>query len=344
MKVLIYLFAMLLSMPAIAQVENEVGFKYIKAKYLVETERYEDAIKAFTDIIDKDGDYEEALMFRADAKYKMAAYSGAKNDAMEYIKNHGITHDAIVLLGKADYRLKRYDQALNSLESAAKMNSEDDEVYEILGDIYEEKGDDSMACTYWDKAAQMGSTTAYMNVQKKCNGQSRNSDVVRAEPKIKDGPSTKKEGGIIAPKGNTGGKLDTKDKEDTKVEAPSSPTTKTSDNRPKYDNMPPDDDYKNHIEIDDELSITVYGQGLGRRKVMDKPNILIISDTDGIVAVDVCVNSRGKVTSSELNTSESTLLKDHLVSLALRKAKEFWFEKSDFDKQCGVMLFHIESL
>ena len=74
---------------------------------------------------------------------------------------------------------------------------------------------------------------------------------------------------------------------------------------------------------------------------MDQPNILILSDTDGTVSVDICVNKRGKVESAEFNSKLSTIATKSLVSLAIRKAKDFWFESNDYKEQCGVIMFKI---
>jgi len=94
--------------------------------------------------------------------------------------------------------------------------------------------------------------------------------------------------------------------------------------------------------IDEDLTLIIRGEGLGKRKVLDQPNILILSDEDGTVAIDICVNKRGKVESAEFNTKLSTIAKKSLVSLSIRKAKDFWFEKNDYKEQCGVIMFKIK--
>ena len=107
-------------------------------------------------------------------------------------------------------------------------------------------------------------------------------------------------------------------------------------------NMPGEDNTLNEIEIDEDLTLIIRGQGLGKRKVLDQPNILILSDEDGTVSIDICVNKRGKVESAEFNSKLSTIAKKSLVSLAIRKSKDFWFEKNDYKEQCGVIMFKIK--
>ena len=109
----------------------------------------------------------------------------------------------------------------------------------------------------------------------------------------------------------------------------------------EVEKMPEEDNTPNEIEIDEDLTLVIRGQGLGKRKVLDQPNILILSDNDGIVSIDICVNKRGKVESAEFNSKLSTIAKKSLVSLAIRKSKDFWFEKNDFKEQCGVIMFKI---
>jgi len=110
----------------------------------------------------------------------------------------------------------------------------------------------------------------------------------------------------------------------------------------RYGDLPPDDNTPNTIVIDEDLTLIIRGEGLGKRKVLDQPNILILSDEDGTVAIDICVNKRGKVESAEFNTKLSTIAKKSLVSLSIRKAKDFWFEKNDYKEQCGVIMFKIK--
>ena len=107
--------------------------------------------------------------------------------------------------------------------------------------------------------------------------------------------------------------------------------------------IPKEDDFRQLVEIDEELSIDIYGQGLGRRKITVVPSILIIADETGTVTLDICVNNLGEVTKAEFNGTMSTIAKKSMVNLALRKAKEFTFEKSVYTNQCGYMVFKVKA-
>jgi len=171
MKKLVLLFVgviLVVVMTKAQDVENELGFKYVKAQYLMETERYEDAIKAFTAIIKENKDYEDALLQRAKAKYAMAAYKGTKKDVLEYASTKGINEDVLSLLGKADYKLKNEDAALNSLLTATGSVLSDPQIYEYIGNIYKDQGQLLKACDFWATGADMGSSKCEALSRKVC--------------------------------------------------------------------------------------------------------------------------------------------------------------------------------
>ena len=147
-------------------IEEEIEFKYIKAKYLLDTERYEDAIKEFTDIIKQDKSYNDVIIQRAKAKYAMAAYKGTKKDVLLFAETRGMNADALMLLGKADYKMGNSEAAINSLLIASQVIDDDPQIFEFLGNMYEEEDKLDEACTAWRKAAKMGSSKASINAKK----------------------------------------------------------------------------------------------------------------------------------------------------------------------------------
>ncbi|MDF1694395.1 MAG: hypothetical protein P1U56_01095 [Saprospiraceae bacterium] len=349
--------------------EEEVEFNYIKAKYLLDTERYEEAIKEFTKIIQEEKGYKDAYLYRAKAKYAMAAYTGTKKDVLLHMGSKGIGGMAATLLGKADYRMGNKQASINSLIVAVELNKEDAQVSEYLGNLYEEEGKLLKACEYWNMSANMGSSKASIKAKKLCGSITPEPSRVERrtnKPSIDDARLPTNEDTTIEDRSDdmknttstdgeetgsldepiTDDKLNTNDggeqkdtindDETSTVEEETSPVVKEEDNMPVEDNTP------NEIEVDEDLTLVIQGQGLGKRKILDQPNILILSDTDGVVAVDICVNKRGKVESAEFNSKMSTIAKKSLVSLAIRKSKDFWFEKSDYREQCGVIIFKIK--
>lgn len=382
-KILLPIFALFFIVNAAhtQSIDDEIEFKYIKAKYLLDTERYEDAIKAFTEIITTNPKYKDALILRATSKYAMAAYQGTKKDILQFADVGGLTGDAIALLGKADYRLGNNQAAINSLSIAARLITEDAQLYEFLGNMYEEEDNIIRACEAWQKAAQMGSSKARINVKKTCGSTIPVDDEVVTRPtgnptggkidsaQLPTGDDTKTSTDRTSTEGTGDDITDNRTDEEKRRDADDSlnsptkentPTTgnntddngsdNTSDDEPVIEDteadadesMPAEDNTPNEIIIDEDLTLVIRGQGLGKRKVLDQPNILILSDEDGIVAIDICVNKRGKIETAEFNSKLSTIAKKSLVSLAIRKSKEFWFEKNDYKEQCGVIMFKIK--
>jgi len=357
--------------------DEEIEFNYIKAKYLLDTERYEDAIKAFTKIVKKKANFKDALLQRAKAKYAMAAYQGTKKDVLLHAESNGMNELALTLLGKADYKMGKSEAAINSLSIAVVVNKEDAQISEFLGNLYEENDQLLKACEYWQLSAKMGSSKSRIKAKKVCGSTTFDEEVVKDKPKRskinnpkfpsekrKDEEKTDDELDEMKDESTSNGdhKDDTlnnpragsvlekneqtrQDDEVSKTEKPDEEETLENDTVREADeekNMPEEDNTPNEIVIDEDLTLVIRGQGLGKRKILDQPNILILSDEDGIVAVDICVNKRGKVETAEFNSKLSTFAKKSLVSLAIRKSKDFWFEKNDFKEQCGVIMFKIK--
>lgn len=324
--------------------ENEIGFKYMKAEYMISTQRYEDAIVALNDIIKSNPAYEKALLLRGETKYKLAAYKGAKIDALAYIENQGINYPAAAIIGKAEFAMSNYDAALNSLITATSIGGDDDEkLFEMMATIYDSKGLTEKACNSWNAAANLGSTIGAINANKNC-GVRTPTYTYRDEPRVNNpivgnnnnGPTDSSSLSTSQQSNNSQVIPNAVDDEEDKFDLESLVDESTSSLIPQENNT------ANEIYIDEDLTLAIFGQGLGLRKVLDRPSILILADEDGGVAIDVCVNENGRVESAEYNGPKSTIGSQSLISLAIRKSKEFWFEKSDYPKQCGVILFKIK--
>lgn len=330
-------------------VESELGFQYVKAKYLMDTERYEDAIKAFSKIIKEDPTFDDALIYRAEAKYAMAAYKGSKADVLEFIGYNGVTDKALTILGKSDYKLDNSKAALNSLLVATGSPYADGQIYEFIGDIYQDEGELLKACDFWAEGASLGSSKCEANSRKIC-GSTKPTTSSSDNRSTNDGGLGQGKTDDVLGKKDTSTKIDIKGNESKVEDVEEDPSDEGEDTEEVVDveeeeqekpadNLPPEDDTANEIKVDEELTIEIYGNALGKRRILDQPSILILSDETGEVAIDICINKRGKVQSAELNSDLTTIETQSLISLAIRKAKEFWFEKSDYKEQCGVMIF-----
>jgi len=350
-----YIYTVLLlgiTLTAFSQdVEDEIGFVYLKAKYLLETQRYADAIKQYGVVIRKQPDYKDALVKRAKAKYEMASYRGVKEDLISYIKLKGASLEATRLLGLTDYKQGNHEAALNSLNTLMACGSTDSELFFVRGECYLALDLFEDACGNWQKAANMGNNNASLQSNKYCR------DVVANTPN--SGPRPKPGAGTANPstqsKPTQSGPISKPGRPSTKPvptkPGTSSGTTGTDNNQIPGMQEPEDevvitkpvqpvDNSVNEIVVDEDLTLIIKN-GIGGRKLLQQPNILILADEGGTVSIDVTINERGRVDVAEFNASTSSLQTQSIVSLAERKAKEFWFEKSEWPQTEGTIVFKI---
>ncbi len=322
--------------------DEEVGFIYVKAEYLLETGRYDEAVTHYNQVITKDPQYKNALVHRGMAKYALAAYKGAKIDALQHIELLGISDKSAALLGRVFYQMEQYQAAINSLTAAIQLNPNNADFYFWRAQIYEAQGMRLGACNDYETAVNKGNTMALAKSRNFCGNNNTPKQPVNV-------PSTKNPNPIEAT--NTEPQNDNANQEE---EVLSEGTRESEENTDENvgsgseneevvdDTLPPNDDTENNIEIDEELAIMIYGQALGLRKIDEVPSILILADEKGKVALDICVNKEGKVVKAEFNGRLSSIAKKSLVSLAIRKAQEFEFSANQYEMQCGIMIFEIK--
>ncbi|MDG1716642.1 MAG: tetratricopeptide repeat protein, partial [Saprospiraceae bacterium] len=493
------------SMSLFAQnLEDEVEFLYMKAKYLYDTDRHEDAVNAFNKVIQKDANHQDALVLRGASKFSLAAYQGAINDFNKSIEERGVTKDVVGWIALAHYKMNNMDLALNTLETALLVDPKNRMLWNLQGDIAQDNDERLKACDSWEKAAALGDTKAERKLEQNCGGSSKSkrdriskTDSKKDNFNQEDPNKSKKDDGIFDDdevislgdreedvilkaktqeitkslekanfgrvKASHGIKFDASNPTvttdfiylswqniayksivdlggalmrtsldvkklvdqlemvigyaeqevtvygdaaackvftyefDNKVylEDNESGGQKTNisiqeanelvnwlrnftkNDRDKSDDTPvreemdeetedqieeeevlslgdkeeeedtteekPDRDpnEKAIIEIDEIIALEIYGEHLGSRKILDQPNILIIAEEDGIVAVNICVGSKGRVKTAEYNDDLSTIKTQSLISFAIRKAREFWFAKDRNKEACGVILYKI---
>ena len=355
------------------EIESEVEFIYIKAKYLHDTDRHDDAIREFNKVIKENPSYENALVYRAASKYALAAYKGAEMDALEYIQLKGITPEVTNILAKAQLALNLNVAARNSLIASIRLSPNAAEPLELLAQVAYDESEDDEACEYWSNAARLGSTKAAEKLERHCKHLATPvkkvtvpivTDDEKSQEEADDIPVEEKSDDVIS----IGTKLEETKNETTKPETKegnessaessqdsvvvvSDPDLSEADhveietaplrdpNEPAKETIV--DDTPNDIVIDEDLTITIYGQALGKRQLINTPNILMLSESDGKVVIDICVNKQGRIETTSYNAKESTIEKKSLISLALRKSKDFWFEPND-KEQCGHIVYNVK--
>ncbi len=314
--------------PAIGQeLDSELGFIYVKGEYLMGTERYEDAIVELNKVIKKNVSYKDALLLRAEAKYALGAYLGTRKDILLWVDNNGVSPKASQLLGLAEYQLENYIAAENSLKMAAAFIQDDEKIFEALGEIHYQNDDLSAACDNWSEASGLGSSFAKKQKRKYCTGVAQTS-----QPKSQSNPRPRKS----VNNNNSSQGSEIVSTEDSPVEYDDDDIEEILEEE-KVEEV--DLESVNEMYIDEDLTLELR-DGLGAREILKQPNILILSDDSGDVTINLCVSKSGRVESAEFNKDESTLQTKSIISLALRKAKDFWFEKSK-SKVCGTIAFKV---
>ncbi|MEZ4911981.1 MAG: tetratricopeptide repeat protein [Saprospiraceae bacterium] len=329
-------------------VEEEIGFVYVKAEYLFSTGRYDDAVPLYNQVISKDPKYKSALVHRGECKFALAAYKGSKADALQSIDLQGITAESAALLGRSFAQMREHNAAISSLTAAIALDGLNADYLIFRAEEYEKDGSLLKACHDYESAMKMGNAAAAVKARNLC-GISSPTSTHPTQPKQQDTSSDTKTNNT------SDGEDQLEDGEVLTASNDSTESTKTSEqvgsfgdtiqvntNIPVIDpNLPQEDDFINKIKIDDDVNIDIYGQELGRRKVEEVPSILILADENGKVVVNICVNKNGDVVKAEFEPNGSTIAKKSLVSLAIRKAKEFIFEPGKYESQCGFMVFYI---
>ncbi|MBK8515706.1 MAG: hypothetical protein IPL55_05265 [Saprospiraceae bacterium] len=330
--------------------DDEIGFIYVKAEYLLQTGRNDEAVRNYNTVIARDPGYKEALIHRGIAKYALGAYKGSKNDALQSIEFHGILADNAALLGRSFAALGDQKAGISSLTVAINLDNKNPKYLLWRASVYESNDQKLNACSDYEAAMKLGDSEAEIKALNLCGIAknkntpaqvitSENADVDNTLDQHSNQSATKFE-----PTNQS-----TYVGDSTTVNIPAAVNQVPSeisigdDSDPVIDeNIPKDDNTVNSFVVDDDLTITISGQELGLRKMKEVPSILILSDENGKVSISICVNKDGIVTKAEFNASMSTIVQKSLVSLALRKAREFEFQQGKYDLQCGIMVFEIK--
>lgn len=341
--------------------DEETGFIYVKAEYLLETGRYDEAVTNYNQVITKSPGYKNALIHRGKAKYALGAYKGAKNDAVQSIEIKGILPENASLLGRAFATMGEMEAAINSYSAAIHLDANNGEYLFWRAQAYESLGQRLKSCADYENASIAGNPEALVKAKNYC-GISISNNSGLSQTNTTTVPNTQNTGTTTEPPTTVA----TEVKNDSLVSynnqndavtstvpvSDSSNVTNSTvpviahidDSEPPVidETIPKNDDTVNAFVVDEDLSIQISGQELGLRKIKEVPSILILSDENGKVCINICVNKEGQVVKAEFNSTLSTIVQKSLVSLALRKAKEFEFEPGKYDSQCGIMIFDVK--
>lgn len=338
-----------------AQLEENSIVLFAKAKVLSESGRYDEAVRMYNQILSADENHTNALFGRAQAKYDLGAFKGTKNDIMAYIEKVGVDKRVLDIMANTELQLGNLVAAKNYANSALEMDPFDKDMFITAGDIYLDLSERNDACEHFSLAANLGSSKAKRRINEHCDGftaRKRNNTSLEEEEDLmvkseeKEMMEEKEE--EVGVQKNEDGVVSLEDivkEAENNPNIPPPPSTQSQE-EPNFKSIPQEEEIdinaSQNLEVDDLLSITIE-DGLGDRKVEAQPNIFMLSDQDGQVVIDLCVDERGRVTEATFNRGLSTIYRSSLTSLALRKAKEFVFNSRSIDEQCGRLIYHIKA-
>ena len=343
MRYLYILIGLLMFSAVEAQISRgELEKQTSKGIELLKTGKVEDAVAVFNEILSKDPTEGKALLLRARAKYELSAYKGAKKDCFAYMDLYGIDDEVAGLLGKTEKALENYKQALAYLRVAIEFDADGIEYLLDRADIYYNLGLDEQACVDWHQAKLNGSEEARDLSARHCKRVRVPIDEVRTEGK----PGTREvDEDDVVEEANEDDTSNEDEEEEMEEDVPEEVEEEGNvDDVPEVveeeDEDYPVDNKVKEIFVDEELTILV-AEGIGSRKMIDMPDILILSDKSGEVVVDVCIDRLGRIGKATLNEEKSTLKTPSLVSLALRESANFRFARSSRKSHCGTITFII---
>jgi tetratricopeptide (TPR) repeat protein len=348
MKTKISLFILLsfLSISIFAQdLEDDPEFGALKAEFLMQKGRFEDAIKVLNDVLKKEPENPKYLLIRAEAKYALGAYKGAKKDALSYLETSGINEKLCYIMGRTELAMGNPTAAIGYLEALIGWNQNEADYYLQRGSAYWELEEEELACADWHKALRMGSDQAAHKARTYCP---------RIRIPIEEKPSRDTEDSDEVESDQTNDKqIPPYDQGNEQEDNTEYPSENTSEDDATHDGsvgddieeeeipQEPIDNTINRIYIDEDLTLEIR-DGIGGREVRELPDMLILSDKSGIVVVDICVDKYGEVREAVVNREKSTIYTISLVNLALRKSKEIYFERTWKKEQCGSIYFKIK--
>jgi len=169
--------------------DAETGFVYVKAEYLFETGRYDEAITSYNEVIVRDSMYKDALIHRGQAKFALAAYAGAKKDALRSIELKGISPEAAALLGRTFLASRNYKAAISSFSAAISLETKKVEYFEWRAEAYDMDGQRTKACKDFETAMQMGSAIGEMKARSICGVKNTSNPVKTQPPVVNQQPS-----------------------------------------------------------------------------------------------------------------------------------------------------------
>jgi len=125
-------------------------------------EQYEEALPLFNQAIELDAEYADAYFNRGMTHVELKNDAQAIDDLQKAMELDPQNHGASVLkeIGKAQYRVKRYADALSTLNASAERDDLYDDLFLVRGLTKKELGDNDGAQQDFARAVELGNEEA----------------------------------------------------------------------------------------------------------------------------------------------------------------------------------------
>jgi len=227
------------------------------------------------------------LYKRAYAKSNVGAFQGTYNDLLQSFEAVGVTPEAVLLFGKAQNNLGKTKQAAQTMETAGllypngtsarekaeKQRTDDTAKTDGEGQDPLEAMKDKISSILEDLLPDDENATEDEN-----SGSTKSEPTRTDDSRTDDRNDDQSSDRTSNDRGGANTSIDLGKKEDT---AP-------VELEPEVDNS------VREIYIDEDVTLEIKN-GLGKRKILQQPNILILSETSGNVVIDLCVNMCGTI-------------------------------------------------
>lgn len=126
-----------------------------KAKIAFVQERYEEAIAAFSEILEENPGFTMAYYSRGTARMKMKDLDGAIEDYSQYIRENDRNEKVFCSRGTAYLGLKRYDEAMEDFNQSIELCGHYPHPYFGRSEIFARMGDKDQARQDWEAGSKL---------------------------------------------------------------------------------------------------------------------------------------------------------------------------------------------
>jgi tetratricopeptide (TPR) repeat protein len=116
--------------------------------------RQADYLTQYDRMVQRDPQNLEAVYLRGLQRCHAGQFEGAIDDMTKCLESNPRRQDALTVRCTAEYKMKRYDQALNDINSVLKFNKQDADYWLMRADVYTALGRKDLADQDYERSKQ----------------------------------------------------------------------------------------------------------------------------------------------------------------------------------------------